>query len=494
MKILQVITELGAGGAEKVISILAEEFGRNGHTVSVISLMGPPENPAIPNRLKAAGVRITYLNMKKRSVSAITRLRAAIKNENPDIVHSHLIHPNILCRLALIGTKIPLINTIHISERRKGKKIFFLLDRLTFHLADMCTAVSNASAEYHCNMCGLKKNVIRTVYNGINQVPAPSPARIKDFQATFHTEQYAKVIGSIGRLDYQKGYDLLIERINALDKRIPRGERWLLLILGDGINTIHISERRKGKKIFFLLDRLTFHLADMCTAVSNASAEYHCNMCGLKKNVIRTVYNGINQVPAPSPARIKDFQATFHTEQYAKVIGSIGRLDYQKGYDLLIERINALDKRIPRGERWLLLILGDGPERNTLQTLIDQQHWNNLDFRLGGFYPDAASLMDLFDVFVMPSRYEGYGLALAEAMTLGLPVVSSDADSLPELCALYHGAHYLVDMTQDTDGETLAEGIFTMANAARTSGQILQSHESMADEYLTLYRQLLERS
>lgn len=368
MKILQVITELGAGGAEKVISILAEEFGRNGHTVSVISLMGPPENPAIPNRLKAAGVRITYLNMKKRSVSAIIRLRAAIKNENPDIVHSHLIHPNILCRLALIGTKIPLINTIHISERRKGKKIFFLLDRLTFHLADICTAVSNASAEYHCNMCGLKKNVIRTVYNGINQVPAPSPERIKEFQATFHTEQYSKVIGSIGRLDYQKGYDLLIGRINALDKRIP-------------------------------------------------------------------------------PA-----------------------------------------------ERWLLLILGDGPERNTLQTLIDQQHWNNLDLRLGGFYPDAASLMDLFDVFVMPSRYEGYGLALAEAMTLGLPVVSSDADSLPELCALYHGAHYLVDMTQDTDGETLAEGICTMANAARTSGQILQSHESMADEYLTLYRQLLECS
>ena len=62
-------------------------------------------------------------------------------------------------RLALAGTKIPLINTIHISERRKGKKLFFMLDRLTFPLADACTAVSNASAKFHCNICGLKKGV-----------------------------------------------------------------------------------------------------------------------------------------------------------------------------------------------------------------------------------------------------------------------------------------------------------------------------------------------
>lgn len=367
LKILQVITELGAGGAEKIITILANEYGKKGHTVSVISLMGPPDNQTIPEKLKAAGVKITYLNMGKFDLTGLLRLRTEIRKQNPDVVHSHLIHPNILCRLALIGTKLPLINTIHISERRKGKKLFFILDHLTFPLANVCTAVSKASARFHCAICGLKNGSIRTIYNGVNQVELPSPERIAEFRKTMHLDQYTKVIGSIGRLDYQKGYDRLIERIGALDSLIPPGERWLLLILGDG------------------------------------------------------------------------------------------------------------------------------PEREKLQNLIDRLHLANLKIRLGGFYPDAASLMSQFDVFVMPSRYEGYGLALAEAMTLGLPVVSSRVDSLPELCAMYRGAYQLVNMKRDMEGKELAKSIYAMAYAQRSAGQILQTHESMAKEYLALYNEFLKK-
>ena len=368
MKILQVITELGAGGAEKVITVLAAEYIKRGHSVSVISLMGPPEHSPIPEKLRAAGADITYLNMDKSNpVAGLIHLRRAIRNMQPDCVHSHLIHPNILCRIAMMGLPIPLVNTIHISERRKGKKIFFLLDRLTFRLADASTAVSKASAQFHCDVCGLKAGSIRTIYNGVDPVAMPSA-----------------------------------ERVTA-------------------------------------------------------------------------------------------FRSEMQLDQYAKVIGSIGRLNWQKGYDLLIGRIEALDRKIPAGERWLLLILGDGQERAGLQAMIDRLQLKNMDIRLGGFFPDAASLMSQFDVFVMPSRYEGYGLALAEAMTLGLPVVSADIDSLPELCAMYQGAYRLVDMDQDEAGEELADAIFQMAAVSRISGQILQSHGAMAEEYLDLYCSAAEK-
>ena len=363
MKILQVITELGAGGAEKVITVLAAEYIQRGHSVSVISLMGPPENSPIPDKLRSSGADITYLNMgKSNPLAGLFQLRHAIRNLQPDIVHSHLIHPNILCRIAMMGLHIPLINTIHISERRKGKKLFFALDHLTFHLADVSTAVSKASAQFHCEICGLKGGSIRTVYNGVDQVPIPSA-----------------------------------ERVTA-------------------------------------------------------------------------------------------FRAQMQLDQYTKIIGSIGRLDWQKGYDRLIGRMEALDRKIPAGERWLLLILGEGQERAGLQAIIDGLQLKNMEIRLGGFFPDAASLMSQFDVFVMPSRYEGYGLALAEAMTLGLPVVSADIDSLPELCAMYQGAYRLVDMEQDDDGEALADAILAMSTADRIPGQILLSHGAMAEEYLELYR------
>lgn len=365
---MQVITELGAGGAEKILTVLAAEYLKCGHTVTVISLKGPPDNPSIPDKLNVLGVPVIYLDMKKRGLTGLFRLRFAIARQKPDIVHSHLIHPNILCRIAMMGLHIPLVNTIHISERRKGKKIFFALDHITFRLADCCTAVSKASARFHCAVCGLKNGSIRTIYNGVDQVPVPSPERIREFRDAM-------------RLD-----------------------------------------------------------------------------------------------------------------RYGKIIGSIGRLDYQKGYDRLIERIGALDRKIPTGERWLLLILGDGPERDMLQALIDRLHLANIDIRLGGFFRDAASLMSQFDVFVMSSRYEGYGLALAEAMTLGLPVVSSRVDSLPELCAMYHGPYRLVNMKRDVEGKELAEAICVMAAAPHSAGEILQSHASMAKEYLQLYHDILEKN
>ena len=368
MKILQVITELGAGGAEKVITVFAAEYIKRGHTVSVISLMGPPEHSPIPEILLAAGADITYLNMDKRNpIAGVIQLRRTIRHMQPDIVHSHLIHPNILCRIAMMGLHIPLVNTIHISERRKGKNLFFCLDHLTFQLADACTAVSKASAQFHCEICGLKAGSIRTIYNGVDPVAMPST-----------------------------------ERVSA-------------------------------------------------------------------------------------------FRSEMQLDQYAKVIGSIGRLNWQKGYDLLIGRVEALDRKIPAGERWLLLILGDGQERAELQAMIDRLQLKNMDIRLGGFFPDAASLMSQFDVFVMPSRYEGYGLALAEAMSLGLPVVSADIDSLPELCAMYQGAYRLVDMERDTSGEELSDSIIQMAAAPRIPGQILQSHGAMAEEYQELYRSAAEK-
>ena len=93
----------------------------------------------------------------------------------------------------------------------------------------------------------------------------------------------------------------------------------------------------------------------------------------------------------------------------------------------------------------------------------------------------------------MPSRYEGYGLALAEAMSLGLPVVCSDADSLPELCAQYKGFSREIHMESDPDGVRLAEAVSEALRAPRAPGQTLVTNREMAQNYLALYGELLEK-
>ena len=364
MKILLAITELGAGGAEKIVAVLAREYIRRGHSVSVLSLQGPPEETAVPEMIRSAGASVRYLFLRKFQFGMIGKLRRAVLEEAPDIVHSHLIHPNLLLRFALRKTAIPLVNTIHISERRPGKKPFFLLDRWSFSLADAVTAVSDASARFHERVCGLPEGAILTIRNGSDPV-----------------------------------------------------------------------------------------------------------------------------IPA-SGEELRAFSEQFALNSYNAVLGSIGRLDFQKGYDLLLDRCPALSASIPPGEKWLLLILGDGPEREKLRAQAESLHLPNLDVRFAGFRKNAASLMTCFRVFLMPSRYEGYGLALAEAMSLGLPAVCSDADSLPELCARYRGFSRLIHLESDPCGERLAEAVSEAVRAPRIPGQTLETNDSMAQNYLALYEKV----
>ena len=99
--------------------------------------------------------------------------------------------------------------------------------------------------------------------------------------------------------------------------------------------------------------------------------------------------------------------------------------------------------------------------------------------------------MAAFDVMVVPSRYEGYGLTLTEAMTLGLPVVTSTADSLPELCEQYKdGFAQCIDFNHDPDGIRLAKALYEAANAGRSKPFVLCSVAHMVDEYEQIYNEL----
>ena len=104
-----------------------------------------------------------------------------------------------------------------------------------------------------------------------------------------------------------------------------------------------------------------------------------------------------------------------------RTILAAGRLIRQKGFDLLIEAFARLDDTSAR-----LVIVGTGPEDANLRRLATRR---GLDARItfAGFVPDLRPSLDTARLFVLPSRFEGYGAVIVEALGAGRPVIASDS-------------------------------------------------------------------
>jgi len=112
----------------------------------------------------------------------------------------------------------------------------------------------------------------------------------------------------------------------------------------------------------------------------------------------------------------------FYNINYKYNILSVGRLVEQKGYDFLIKVAKELkEKKLS----FSLTIIGDGPLRSELNNLIDK-YFLQKNVKLVGFKADPFPYIKSADLFIVSSKWEGLNIALIEAMSMGIKVISTD--------------------------------------------------------------------
>ena len=223
-----VVTGLNRGGAETQVTHLAKAFAREGHQVIVVSLIPPAD---FVDELHASGVAVYHLSMSRGRANpvAVLRLAGLIRRIRPDVVHSHMVHANLLCRAARMLSPVPVLVCTSHGERNlpQWRKVAY---RVTDWLCDLTTEVSLSGVKRFAanNMAPLHK--LRFVPNGVDigRFSVGPPRVLRDDNEGLE-KQFVWL--AVGRLAKQKDYPTLLYAFAKVHTRYPNAR---LLIAGEG--------------------------------------------------------------------------------------------------------------------------------------------------------------------------------------------------------------------------------------------------------------------
>jgi glycosyltransferase involved in cell wall biosynthesis len=212
MRILHVITTIERGGAENHLADLVRAQVAKGHTVTVAYLKRPPYWQPV---FEKAGIEVVALGMRRYGdPRAVFRLRYAIKNFVPDVVHAHMPPAELYARVALLGHgKIPFVISKHNDEPFYPGRYADALGRWVAARASHIIAISSAVNEYTDKRRFRPADRIVTIPYGLDTRPysAVAPSAIQALRAEWNVPADALLFGTVARFVPQKSLHDLLE-------------------------------------------------------------------------------------------------------------------------------------------------------------------------------------------------------------------------------------------------------------------------------------------
>ncbi len=191
------------------------------------------------------------------------------------------------------------------------------------------------------------------------------------------------------------------------------------------LSGLRVAER--GKRWHLWLDRWTNQLVTLNVCVSEGVKRFAVSHGGLREGKLRVIPNGVDAERFASATPVD--LCRFGIPADAWTLVTVGRLSVQKGHD---ELLGAVAPLLIADSRMHLLIVGEGPERESLVWLADTLDVSG-QVHFSGFQEDVAGILKSCQAFALPSRWEGMPNALLEALAAGLPCIATDVEGVREL-------------------------------------------------------------
>jgi glycosyltransferase involved in cell wall biosynthesis len=234
-RILLLSTDMGmGGGAEEQVIHLAVSLHRRGWTTRIVSML--PPSPMPPD-FDYSAIPVDHLGLRRGipDPRSIFRFAAILRKFQPDVVHSHMNHANLLARAARLISPTPVVlGTLHALNMagvdRDHTRLFELAHRWTDFLSEETTAICHAAADYYRQHRAVPPSKIRVVPNAIDtdRYSFNAQARAEIRSELQLGDQFTWL--AVGRLELVKAYPTLLRAFAKLDRAVAGS----LLICGEG--------------------------------------------------------------------------------------------------------------------------------------------------------------------------------------------------------------------------------------------------------------------
>lgn len=238
MKVIQIMPEFGLAGAEIMCENLTRALHDMGHCVIVVSLYN--YHSAITDRLEDTGIKVIYLDKKRGlDLSVLKKLTKVLKEEKPDVVHTHLYSIKYAVPAAVFAHCKRRVHTVHNVADKECSRYARKINKLFFHFFSVIpVALSSLIQDTICNEYKLPECRVPIVYNGIDL------SRCIE-KTEYETEGTLKIL-HIGRFSDQKNHIGLLNAFETFHNVYPNSE---LQLIGTGEKESAIRELVHEKEL-----------------------------------------------------------------------------------------------------------------------------------------------------------------------------------------------------------------------------------------------------